>query len=174
MPEAIELILVRHAKAEQRDPVSQPDDSARRLTESGRRKMREAAAGLSRILSGVDWIITSPYARAAETAEILAPALSPGGGAQLPVDTCKELCPGGSVNALLAFLRKRPERRRIVLVGHDTDLSEMAAALIGARECDGLELKKGGGCLIRFDEGFALGAGQLIWWLTPSILRALD
>lgn len=165
----MELILVRHAKAEERDPFRQPDDAVRRLTESGRRKMHQAALGLSRVLADVDLIVTSPYARAAETAEILAPVLTSG----KPVETCKELCPGGSLSGLIGYLQKKTECQRVILVGHDTDMSEMAAQFIGADYVAGFELKKGGCCLIRFEDGLQVGGGQLIWWLTPAILRAL-
>lgn len=165
----MELILVRHAKAEERNPLRQPDDSARRLTESGRRKMHQAALGLSRVLTDVDRIVTSPYARAAETAEILAPFFSP----KVPVETCKELCPGGSLSGLIVYLQKKPDCQRVMLVGHDTDLSEMAGQFIAAADVPGLQLKKSGCCLIRFEKEVRVGGGVLIWWLTPAVLRAL-
>lgn len=164
----MELILVRHAKAGGRDAGQWPDDSLRPLTGEGREKMRAAAAGLRRVIREVDRIVTSPYLRAAETAEILAAAY----GSQMSVETCKELCPGGSFPALVSFLRKRPGCLRVMLVGHETDLSQLAAALIGG-DGDGFAFKKGGACLIEFEREAELGSGRLVWWLTPALLRAL-
>ena len=169
MAAEIELIVVRHAKAGLRDPVKYPDDADRKLTDDGRKQMRKAALGLGNILDGADVIVTSPYARAAETAEILAPVLTP----KRAVETCKELEPGGSTKALLAFLEKLPQARRIVLVGHEPDLSTLVGELIGAEDTDGLVFKKGGCCRILFEHGLDTGTGQLIWWLTPAILRDL-
>jgi phosphohistidine phosphatase len=169
MPSEIELVLVRHAKAGDRDPVKYPDDSERKLTDIGRKQMHQVAKGLSRILSEVDVILTSPYTRAAETAEILAPIFSP----KRAVETYKELSPGGSVKALLAHLQKMPNRCLVMLVGHEPDLSGLVAEFIGADETDGLILKKGGCCRIVFEDELEMGAGKLLWLLTPSILREL-
>ena len=165
----IELVLVRHAKAGDHDPAKYPDDSQRPLTDIGRKQMHQVAKGLSRILPEADLILSSPYARAAETAEILAPIFSP----KRPVELYKELSPGGSLKALLTHLQKMPNRSLVMLVGHEPDLSEMAAQMIGAEGTDGLVFKKGGCCRISFEKGLELGTGMLLWLLTPSILREL-
>ena len=60
-----------------------------------------------------------------------------------------------------------------MLVGHEPDLSEWAAEMIGADDTDGLVFKKGGCCRVVFENGLELGAGKLLWLLTPSILREL-
>jgi phosphohistidine phosphatase len=169
MAEGYELILVRHAKAEERDPVAWPDDGLRPLTARGREKMREAADGLRRLLPEVDWIISSPFARAAATAEILHRRLEP----ELPVEECRELCPGGDFKQLLEFLRRRADCRRVMLVGHETDLSRLAAALIGSAAADAFGFRKGGCCLIEFAARPELGRGRLVWWMTPALMRAL-
>src|SRR5262249_20580449 len=62
------LYVLRHAQAE--DKSEQGGDEARRLTPRGRDKMRSAAAGLRALRLRFDAIVTSPFARAAETAEI--------------------------------------------------------------------------------------------------------
>jgi len=165
----IELILVRHAKAGDHDPAKYPDDSQRPLTDIGRKQMHQVAKGLGRILPEVDLILSSPYARAAETAEILAPIFSP----KHTVETHKELSPGGSLKALLAHLQKMPNRSLVMLVGHEPDLSEWTAQMIGADDADGMVFKKGGCCRVVFENGLELGAGKLLWLLTPSILREL-
>jgi phosphohistidine phosphatase SixA len=52
-------------------------------------------------------------------------------------------------------------------------LSELAARLIGAGRHANLAFKKGGCCLITFDEFPPKSPGQLIWWLTPRLLRKM-
>jgi phosphohistidine phosphatase SixA len=60
---------------------------------------------------------------------------------------------------------------RVALVGHEPNLGELAAQLIGARSP--LEFKKGGICRIDFDVLPPKGAGTLRWFLTPKMLRKL-
>ncbi len=131
--------------------------------------MQEIAHGLQRVGFAGDWIVSSPLARAAQTAEIVAEAVS----SQVPLDFCDALRPGGSAEDLLAYLSKRPSRRQVLLVGHEPDLSALASHLIGSPRLANLAFKKGGCCLIRFEQSPWEAAGQLAWWLTPRLLRAI-
>jgi phosphohistidine phosphatase len=115
-----------------------------------------------------DWIVTSPLVRAAETAKIVAAAQKP----NPPVDVCAALSPGAPREDVLAFLAKNPDRKRVMLVGHEPDLSVLAGRLIGAGRDANLELKKGGCCLIEYDGLPTRYSGRLVWWLTPRALRA--
>jgi len=164
-----EFYIMRHAIAVTRGSAGFSDDSKRPLTPEGKRKMREIAEGLTRMGFGVDWIVTSPLVRSVETAEIVAEVL----GSNVPMDFCDALRPGGSAEALIAFLAKRPNRKRVLVVGHEPDLSEMAARLIGAGRHANLAFKKGGCCLITFDEFPPKSPGCLVWWLTPRLLRKM-
>ena len=160
---------MRHGIAVTRGTAGLSDDFKRPLTPEGKERMREISEGLDRIGFEVDWVVTSPLVRAVETAEIVAEALAEG----VPVDTCDALRPGGTPQALIAFLAAQPARKRVLVVGHEPGLSELAARLIGASPHAGLEFKKGGCCLISFDQ-FPQGApGRLVWWLTPRVLRRL-
>src|SRR5262249_18753372 len=67
----MELLLVRHAIAAERDPSRWPDDRDRPLTSQGEERMRRAARGLGRIAPEVDLAFASPLVRAWRTAEIL-------------------------------------------------------------------------------------------------------
>ena len=66
------LYILRHATAE--EAASSGDDGARKLTERSKEKMRGAASGLRAMGLKFDVILTSPLARAAETAEIVSAA----------------------------------------------------------------------------------------------------
>ena len=67
---------------------------------------------------------------------------------------------------LAAGLKPKP-----ALVGHEPDLGELAARLLGAR--GSVEFKKGAVCLIQVDGATPGGPGTLRWMLTPKALRAL-
>jgi phosphohistidine phosphatase SixA len=89
------------------------------------------------------------------------------------LDFCDALRPGGSPEALITFLAKRPNRRRVLVVGHEPDLTNLAARLIGAGRNANMGFKKGGCCLVAFNEFPPKAPGQLVWWLTPRIMRKL-
>ena len=131
--------------------------------------MLEIAKGLKRLGVEVDWVLTSPLVRAVETAQIVSGTL----GSKVPLDSCDELRPGEPAEKLLAYLAKQPDRKRVLLVGHEPDLSILAARLMGAGRGANLVFKKGGCCLIVSDQFPLKSEGQLVWWLTPRLLRAL-
>jgi len=160
---------MRHGLAVNRGSVRFSDDAQRPLEAEGKEKMREITEGLKRVGFDVDWIVSSPLVRAVETAGIVAESLASCG----PVEVCEALRPGGSAQDLLAFLAKRPNRTRVLVVGHEPDLSDLAARLIGAGSHANLTFKKGGCCMIRFDEFPPRDPGQLVWWMTPRLLRKL-
>ena len=168
-PEGYSVYILRHGIAGERDAQKYPDDSERPLTDKGKKRMRQIADGLIRIGFAVDWIVTSPLVRAAETAEVVAASI----GVKIPMDKCAPLSPGGSVRELATFLSGHADRKRILLVGHEPDLSRLAARLIGAGREANLALKKGGCCLIQCGDLSLSSDGTLIWWLTPRLMRVL-
>ena len=66
------LYIIRHAIAVNEGTDGYESDSERPLTDKGRKKMREIAKGLRNLGVEFDLILSSPYVRARETAEILA------------------------------------------------------------------------------------------------------
>lgn len=168
-PADYELYIMRHGIAAERTASTVTADAKRPLTPDGKQKMREVAAGLARAVSEVDWIVSSPLTRAVETAEIAGDALD----SKPPLDLCDALRPGGDPEALITFLAKRSNRRHVLVVGHEPDLGELAARLIGAGRSANVPFKKGGCCLISFSEFPPKTPGRLVWWLTPRLLRKL-
>lgn len=164
-----EFYIMRHGVAVSRGSAGFSDDSKRPLTPDGKSKMKQIANGLRRLGFTPDWVVTSSLVRAVETAEIVAESV----GSKVAMDFCDALSPGGSAEALVSFLAKHPGRRRVLVVGHEPDLSELAARLIGAGRHANLAFKKGGCCLIRFSEFPPKSPGQLVWWLTPRLLRKI-
>lgn len=167
MAATIELYLVRHAIAAERGP-KYPDDRLRPLTPSGAKKFTESIPGLVAMNVVVDFVLTSPLVRARETAQILAAGLRP----KPAMAESEALAPGGRFPATVEAIKTHAKRhRRLALVGHEPDLGELAAKLLGARGL--IEFKKGAVCLIEVDGATPAGPGTLRWMLTPKALRAL-
>ncbi|MBI3935315.1 MAG: phosphohistidine phosphatase SixA [Acidobacteria bacterium] len=163
------LYILRHGVAVARESPDFPDDDARPLTPKGIKKLQQAVEGLIRTGFEPDWIVTSPLVRAKETAAIVAEALP----SKVPMDACDALRPGSSFADLQAFLTDHIDRRCVLLVGHEPDLGRLAARLIGAGPHGNLAFKKGGCCLIQWEQQPFESVGQLVWWLTPRLLRSL-
>lgn len=169
VPGEYELYIMRHGIAVVRSASTIVEDAKRPLTSEGKEKMCEIACGLVRAGMELDWIVSSPLVRAVETAEIVGEAQR----SKAPMDVCEALRPGGPPEALITFLAKHPNRRRVIVVGHEPDLGELAARLIGAGRNTQMPFKKGGCCLITFREFPPKSPGQLVWWLPPRVARKL-
>ena len=161
-----ELYLVRHAIAAERGE-EWPDDTKRPLTERGIQRFREAAAGLKALEVRIDEIFTSPLVRAKQTADLLAAAVQPKPSVKLLAD----LAPGHTASAVMVQLEKVAKRRRIALVGHEPDLGQLAAYLLGGKRP--LPFRKGGICRIDVEGLASTRAGSLIWFIPPRVLRKL-
>ena len=166
MASPCELYLIRHAIAAERGS-EWPDDGKRPLTERGISRFKEVVKGLRRLDVAIDEIYASPLLRARQTAEILAAGIE----GKPPVKLLDALAPGHTSTAVMSGLSKVARRRRVALIGHEPDLGELAAHLIGASRA--LPFKKGGVCRIEVGSLSARRAGALIWFLTPGVLRRL-
>jgi phosphohistidine phosphatase len=139
------LWLLRHGDAEDGSP-----DAERRLTEKGRAQSRAAGAALAALGTRIEACLTSPKARAAETAALACDLLA--------VEPRHEpRLSGGPFDAeqLAAGLDD------VLLVGHDPDFSAAVHTLTGAQ----VRLKKGGLA--------GLDRGELIVLLRPAELEAI-
>ena len=67
----MKLLIVRHGKAHDADPRKWPDDSERPLTEKGERRFSKSVAAIKALAPEGAQVISSPYARALRTAEVL-------------------------------------------------------------------------------------------------------
>ncbi len=170
------LYLVRHAIAEERDARRWPDDSLRPLTRRGRRRFERAADGLRRLGIEVDVLLTSPYARAWATAVVLSTA----GGWPAPTvfDGAR---PGTRPEHALAELARIAEQRSsigegraIALVGHEPDLGQLASVLLtGDPQALWLDWRKGGVASLRCDPSLIPGSATLEQYLPPRVLRGI-
>jgi phosphohistidine phosphatase len=159
------LYLIRHGIAEERGD-HWPDDELRPLTKGGSRRFSAAARGFLSFASPPEQLLTSPLIRARQTAELLAAAAKP----PLRVRIMDELSPGHSPSAVLTQVRELGDFDSVALVGHEPDLGDLAAQLVGAKRP--LPFKKGGIC--RIDVTWDRPPqGTLVWFLPPKVLVQL-
>ena len=162
----LELYLVRHGVAAERGK-EWPDDSKRPLTPDGIARLRRSARGLNAIGVTFDQIVTSPLVRARQTADVLAEELK----GKPPIATADALAPAGSAAAVMQELVRHVRNARVALVGHEPNMGELAAFLIGAKVP--LPFKKGAICRIDFSVFPPKGKGELCWFVTPKMLRKI-
>jgi phosphohistidine phosphatase len=166
-PRPVELLLFRHGIAEERGGAV--PDAARALTAEGRERTEAVLRVLASRRLAADRLIASPLRRTRETAELavaagLAPAL----------ELAEGLAPGGDcLVALPPWLEALPaaegRRPRLLLVGHEPDLSDLAARLLGAPP-GRLALRKAGLAVLRLPSSAIPGQARLHLLLSPRLL----
>jgi len=161
----MELLIVRHAIAVERGTPGIADDD-RPLTEDGEKKFRKMARGLARILAAPDVLLSSPLPRAHRTAEIAAEAW--GGLRVIPTPALA----GGSFSDIAKVVAAQRAPTCVALFGHEPDVSEILARLLGTSHSDRVEFKKGAAALVETG-GRLEGGGRLVWFLPPRVLREL-
>lgn len=162
----VTLYLVRHAIAAERGP-DHPDDSRRPLTTRGVERFRECVVGLAAAGVEIDEILTSPYVRARQTADLLAEGFE----RRPKITTMHALAVEGSPVEVIDTLARYAKRPRVALVGHMPSIGDLAARLAGQRR--GLDFKKGAVACIELDGLPPTGPGTLAWFLPPRLLRRL-
>jgi phosphohistidine phosphatase len=155
----VRLYLLRHGLADWPDWDPARDDE-RPLTREGIAKLRAEARALERLDLRLDAILSSPLARARESAAIVAERL----GLEPMLEPA--LAPGFDAKKLRPLLQRHAKADALLLVGHEPDLSATIAELAGGAR---VALKKGG--LARLDlESLQPPAGTLAWLVPAKLL----
>jgi phosphohistidine phosphatase len=162
----MELLIIRHAIAFERDRDRWADDASRPLSPAGVRRSRKAAAGLKELCKVPDLLLTSPLIRARETAGILTEVA---GWPRAKI--APELKPGEGAPAVLTLLAK-DRSKRIAIVGHQPDLSALlTACLVKDGKTLPIEMKKNAVACLSFEASACIGGAALKWLATPRMLR---
>jgi phosphohistidine phosphatase len=166
----VKLLLVRHGPAEDRDAWRARGQAEfhRPLTEVGKRRTREAARGLARLLPSPEALATSPLARAMETTHLVAAAF---GVAQ--VEELRALEPGCLPADAMPWLRSRERLGLVALVGHEPHLGRLAGWLLCGADRPVVRLRKAGAALLDLGDHPQAGGARLEWLLAPAHLRRL-
>ena len=157
---ARQLWLLRHAEAE---PHGAREDSQRRLTERGVGQARMAGVALRRLGGDFEAILFSPKARARETAELAAESM--GDEARGLLAAHPPLASGFDAAQAIDSLAATGADGRLLLVGHEPDLSGVVGELTGGQ----VELKKGGLAVVRLHGA----SGQLAVLVRPVELALI-
>lgn len=157
---ARQLWLLRHAEAE---PHGTRTDAERRLTERGRQQARAAGVAIRRLHGAFDVVLFSPRVRARQTAELAAEGWSGEQQARLAVH--EPLSGGFDAAQALDAIAAVPADGRLLLVGHEPDLSRVVGELTGARA----DVKKGGLAIVRLESA----GGELVALMRPRELALI-
>lgn len=161
------LYVIRHAIAADEGTSGHESDSERPLTDKGRKKMRQVAKGLRNLGVEFDLILTSPYVRARETAEILADVFK----MKKNLAFSDNLIPLGNPELLIGEVNEKYSVDSLALVGHEPHLSTLVGLLIAENAKVDITLKKGGVCYLTADDlHHSEHRATLEWLLTPGIL----
>ena len=163
------LFFLRHGIAVEAGAKGCKHDSDRYLTAEGRQKLLQVAAAFTALEVSFDLVLSSPYVRARQTAELIAKRLGLTRGLRLT----EHLQPGGSFKALLQEIRQlKPAPASLLIVGHEPDLSLAASLLVSGSTAVRFELKKAG--LIALEAGALVPGGAVLqYMLTPRQMRLI-
>ncbi|MBK8781062.1 MAG: phosphohistidine phosphatase SixA [Anaerolineales bacterium] len=158
------LYIIRHAIAAEEDPSG--DESQRALTDKGGKKMRQIAKGLRVLGVEFDMILSSPYLRAKETAEILGEVFK----IKKQIVYSDNLIPVGDPDLLFGEINEKYSVDSLAIVGHEPYLTTLISLLVGKGTPLDMELKKGGVCRLSTDDLHHSRHATLEWLLTPGVL----
>jgi phosphohistidine phosphatase len=160
------LYIVRHGIAVDKTDPKAPPDPERPLTAKGVQKTRAAALGLKELGVKPDVLVTSPYVRAAQTAEIFAEALGFPTAKIRVSDTLKPPANPADFVKEISHLKGK----EVMCFGHAPHLDQLVSQLAGARGVF-TELKKAG--VASLEHAGTQSSWRLLWILTPKVLRQL-
>jgi phosphohistidine phosphatase len=158
----MEIYILRHGIAE--DGQAGQPDAERALTPEGKKKLRNVLRVAAKAGVAPSLILTSPYRRALQTAEIAAEVLDYKGD----LLRTKALEPGSEPHAVWEEIRVHKDEANILLAGHEPLFSRLTAYLLG---CPNLKVdyKKGALACVQIDRFPAEPHGVLRWMLTPKL-----
>jgi phosphohistidine phosphatase len=162
------LYLLRHGEAEDK---FDKEDAARALTKEGREDVAAVALAVSPLLKRPARVLSSPYLRAEQSAEVFRETA----GVEEKLVLTAALKPEGSWGALKAELDRLVDEGvdAVVAVGHNPSMSEMCGAIVGGSAEVRLQMKKGAIACFRVDELHGRTPGELHWMVTPRMVRSL-
>ncbi len=157
----MKLYFLRHGLAGDRAEWKD-DDTQRPLTREGKQKMERTAETLAGWDLSIELIITSPYVRAVQTAEIVARKC------KLTDHLVKDdrLGYGFDKEKLAKILAAHSKANSLLFVGHEPDFSQIIGQLIGGGR---VMMKKGGIACLDLPDPKTMEA-ELLWLLTPKLM----
>jgi phosphohistidine phosphatase len=162
----MQLYIVRHGIAIDREDPKSPPDPDRFLTDEGIERTKQVAKGVVALGATADLLMSSPYVRAMQTAEIFAAVL------EYPKQKIRRtdlLLPGSEASLFFRELAKDKHSSAIFCFGHAPQLDDLIATGLGSKHHI-TSLKKAGVALLELKR-VSPPSGQLVWLATPKLLR---
>ncbi len=156
------LYILRHGIAE--DGQAGIADSERALTAEGKKKLRTVLKVVREADAAPDLILTSPYRRAVQTAELAAEILEYKGD----LLRTRALQPDSSPGEVWEEIRVHKNQEQILLAGHEPLSSRLAAHLLACPNLQ-IDFKKGAIACLELERFAAEPHGVLKWILTPKL-----
>ena len=163
------LYIVRHGIAIDREDPKCPSDPERYLTPEGLKKTREVAKKTAKLTGPPNSVISSPYVRAMQTAEIFADESSI---SKSRIEKSESLLPGAEPAAFFRELSHKKSVESVMCFGHAPQLDELISFGIGVKKSF-TELKKAGVACIELSR-VSPPAGKLLWLITPRVARKIS
>jgi phosphohistidine phosphatase len=159
------LLFIRHAIAAPLGGANDLDQD-RPLTPRGKRRFRQVSRQLVRLLPRPKAILTSPYLRARQTADIAATAW--GDLTPVPLPALRK----GKWSGIRRELSNYCETDIVVLIGHEDWISQLTARLLGSERGNAFGYRKGGIALIELTN-LNEESAVLRWFIPPRVFRGL-
>ncbi len=161
------IYLVRHGIAISREGPNAPAEAERYLTPKGIEKTKAVARGLRALSLQPELMLSSPYLRAIQTAEIVCSALEYPENKLRRTDALK---PEAKPAALFEEL-SRLKAEEVMCFGHAPHMDEAIAYALRASSAFTALKKSGVACLEM--ESLSPPRGALVWLQTPKMLRLM-
>lgn len=160
----MKLYIIRHGAAAAKEDCD--SDADRPLTDEGRGQIERIARMLAALGACPSVILSSPFVRAVETAEIISQSL---GGA--PIETSVSLTGDYTAADVLDAIDEL-DFKEIAIVGHAPQLDEVVSRLTVGEEIHVARLGKASCACVEFEEGFGRGEGELVWLVSREVAAA--
>lgn len=161
------LYLMRHGIAEDRSILG--SDAERQLTQRGTLRTAMVAKGLDKLGIKLDRIISSPYVRARQTAEIVCRITR----YEEEIMFDERLVPHGRYHDVSDLIQENDDAESLMLVGHEPSMSEFISGLCAGGNLS-IEVKKASVTAIEILRLRPQAGGTLLWSLPPKVFEGIS
>lgn len=162
----MQLYIVRHGIAIDREDPKCPPEAERYLTEEGIERTKQVAEAVAALGIHAELICSSPYVRATQTAVIFASELE---YPKQKIRRTDSLLPGAEPGAFLRELAREKDVSTVLCFGHAPHVDGLVAAAVGASRHI-TSMKKAGVALVELKK-LSPPNGRLVWLITPKLIR---
>ena len=162
----MQLYIVRHGIAIDREDPKCPPEAERYLTEEGIERTKQVAKAVAALGIHVDLMFSSPYLRATQTAAIFTSEFE---YSKQKIRNTDSLLPGAEPGAFLRELAREKDASTVFCFGHAPHVDGLLAAAVGASRHI-TSMKKAGVALVELKR-VSPPNGQLVWLITPKLIR---